>query len=343
MPYLNELRLSQNRAPVSCQLVAADRLSDILRGNDVLAAIVFSESTCLDPDDPRLVHIGMGIPGAVTPVEVWRGAGYVTTGRNGRISYSENGEVVLGHVLVHEVPSVSLDSLIEQAYDEIREFLSDTGYQHPIRFWNYIPAINRIQEGLERYRAFCVGRYAALAKQSGFLQTLPAASAVGTDSTGLLVTFLAGNVEPTLVENPRQVSAYKYPAVHGPRRPLFSRSVFINQPGWQQIYLSGTASIVGHESRHMDDAVAQAMETCANIRALMGKVREKWDGVHDEAVEPSVLRVYLRESGHRENIQGVLAECLGADESTIYLRGDICRSNLLLEVEGVFNITGDIG
>jgi chorismate lyase/3-hydroxybenzoate synthase len=338
MPFPYKLQFSQNRAPVSCQLIAEDHLPDILRGNDVLAAVVFSDSTSLDTNDPRLIHIGMGITGTIRPVEVWRGTRYVTTGSHGRISYSENGEVVLGHVLVDEVPSVSLHSLIEQAYDEIREFLSEAGYRHTIRFWNYIPGINRIQDGLERYRAFCVGRHAALAKRPGFLKNLPAASAVGTDSPGLLVTFLAGNVKPMLIENPRQVSAYEYPAVHGPRSPLFSRSVCINQPGWQQIYLSGTASIVGHETRHMDDAVAQAKETCANIRALMGKIGGKWGRAHDAVVEPSVLRVYLRESGHRECIQGVFAECLGADESTIYLRGDICRSNLLLEVEGVFDI-----
>jgi enamine deaminase RidA (YjgF/YER057c/UK114 family) len=99
------------------------------------------------------------------------------------------------------------------------------------------------------------------------------------------------------------------------------------------LFVSGTASVVGHESRHRDDVAAQARETLRNIRALIGG-EEATDGVlRDSRFSP--VKVYLRRAEDRPIVQRILQDELGEATPILYLAAEICRPELLVEVEGL--------
>jgi hypothetical protein len=90
---------------------------------------------------------------------------------------------------------------------------------------------------------------------------VPAASAVGIADGPLDLCFFAGRGEPPLpLENPRQISTYDYPPQYGPRAPTFSRATLAQIGGQWTLFISGTASIVGHQSLHPDDILAQTLD-----------------------------------------------------------------------------------
>jgi chorismate lyase/3-hydroxybenzoate synthase len=211
-------------------------------------------------------------------------------------------------------------------YTEMQRFQEASSFQHVLRMWNYLDAINEGHGDLERYREFCIGRAQAMA--SFATERLPAASAIGRhDATGRLQVFwLAGRRQGAAVENPRQVSAYRYPRVHGPASPTFSRAT-IAPCG--MVLISGTASIVGHASRHHDDPLAQLDETVRNLDALVAHAR-----VHRASEQRQLLKVYVRDASHAEAIERRLREIYPESE-LIMLAADICRRELLLEIEGV--------
>ncbi|MGH8572277.1 MAG: hypothetical protein ACREX8_06840, partial [Gammaproteobacteria bacterium] len=139
----------------------------------------------------------------------------------GRIRLAMNGVVLFGHLPAIESPGDSLDALVYRSYRAILGETRALGYPHLLRVWNYFPGINREQAGLERYQQFCLGRYRAFGevqsdfRRSDFRRHLPAATAIGTRSGPVQIYFLAGKTHGLHVENPRQVSAYKYPPLYG--------------------------------------------------------------------------------------------------------------------------------
>lgn len=329
------MRIPEAGRPVSTapqtELLAADSLSALRQDERLLAAFAFNGATAIDGWDARLVHVGLRALGAADRIEVWRSSGPVVCGRHGRIRYAEDGQVLFGHLLATEVDETALADTVRDAYADILRFVRATAYPHLCRCWNFLPAINRIDGQLERYRALCIGRHNAMSDQPDFEAELPAASAIGTQAPGLLLSFIAGRIKPVQVENPRQVSAFRYPPKHGPRSPSFSRAAWMDWRGSPQLYLSGTASIVGHETTHADDPPGQIQETLRNIEATLanapagGSVRDR----------DASLRVYIRHAEHYEAVRrAVGSRWPGA--SVTYLQGDICRSDLLLEIEGVF-------
>lgn len=90
---------------------------------------------------------------------------------------------------------------------------------------------------------------------------------------------------------------------------------------------SGTASITGHESRHLDDPEAQLAEIWRNLNALQQQTG---------AARPTAMRVYLRRASDLAMARDFLAASLPADVAPLFLQADICRPELLLEIESVY-------
>ena len=159
----------------------------------------------------------------------------------------------------------------EIAYQEIFAVLKQTEHRHLIRIWNYLPEINREADGDERYRLFNSARQLAF-RNSGqaIVGTVPAACALGSPAgSPISIYFLAARQPPKMIENPRQTSAYHYPPKFGRHSPIFSRACLLNESAGTNLFVSGTASIVGHETIHQGDVGAQTRETMANIEALL--------------------------------------------------------------------------
>ena len=98
------------------------------------------------------------------------------------------------------------------------------------------------------------------------------------------------------------------------------------------LFISGTASIVGHRSLHIGDTAAQTRETLTNIEALLGEANRLADGAHFD-LDALAYKVYVRRPSDLPVIQAQLASSLGPKAQIIYLQADICRQDLLVEIE----------
>ncbi|MBE9516250.1 MAG: hypothetical protein IME93_04670 [Proteobacteria bacterium] len=263
--------------------------------------------------------------------ELWYSNSPVQTGKSGSISYRYNDDVLFG-CWRPAVATSNLRSETDKAYKELREFLSTSSHPYLLRAWNYMPLINEEEEGLERYRQFCLGRHDALLRDGEHMEAgLPAASALGSGGRGLVMYFISTRLPGTSVENPRQVSAYRYPEQYGPKSPSFSRAMLAGDSAKSDLFISGTASIKGHETRHAGDVKAQLEETVTNINALI----KQGDCGPKEIAGLSLLKIYLRRASDYSQIHELMTE-IAPNVPTLYLRADICREDLLLEIEGLY-------
>ncbi len=273
-------------------------------------------------------------------VEVWRSAEPVEKGQQRGIFYRRNSGLLAGHLSIAEREHKDLEAAVCEAYAGIFDIARRQGYSHPLRIWNFLPDINRHEGGLERYQAFCEGRHRALERVANEPALLPAASTIGTQGDELQIYFIAASEPGLQVENPRQVSAFHYPPRYSPKSPSFSRAVVKQWDEVTHLYISGTASIVGHETRHLADTLAQLDETLENLDALVRHAAELSSLGIASVRDLTLLKVYVREPHDYEAIVTRLTQKLGPEKPLMLLRGDICRGDLRLEIEGLYTETG---
>ena len=301
--------------------------------DDVLAAVVFgNEAPCAS--DPRCVRIDLTPLAGHAHAEVWRGTGPVRMGTAGPIRYVENGDCFAGWLSVSEDRFGGLIEAAEAAYLGLLALHAESPYRHVWRIWSFITAINDGEGDEERYRQFCLGRARAYAAAPGRPQGVayPAASAVGKTGgkRSLEIYWFAGRQPGVAVENPRQVSAYHYPRRYGPAAPSFSRAMRVPGP---MLFVSGTASIVGHQSVHAGDLEEQLRETMVNLEALLrqsaagGRIRTARLG------PGSLVKIYVRPGCDAALVERRLRDHLGDQVPLLLLSADICRSELLIEIE----------
>jgi chorismate lyase/3-hydroxybenzoate synthase len=138
---------------------------------------------------------------------------------------------------------------------------------------------------------------------------------------GLVTYFLAAREPGLQVENPRQVAAYRYPPEYGPKSPSFSRATI-----WKdRVFVSGTSSVLGHATAHHDDVSAQLEETLRNIEMVLARTGRSLENVIS-------AKTYIRRADDHDLVASRLDGLL---PSNVYLQADICRADLLLEIECV--------
>lgn len=251
------------------------------------------------------------------------GAGRVA--RDGDVHLLEHPELLFA---AWHRPDEMLADQTRVAYLDLFRAIRARGFCYPIRIWNYFGRIHGEECGLERYQSFCVGRGQALDELEIPEDGMPAATAIGTGGGGLFVYLIAARQPGLAVENPRQVSAYRYPEQYSPESPAFARATRIETSLGPQLLLSGTASITGHESRHIGDCAAQTREILANLDALHATAG-------DDLPPPAWLRIYLRRAADQPTVAAILAEHYPRPPAMHWVRGDVCRRELLVEIEGV--------
>jgi chorismate lyase / 3-hydroxybenzoate synthase len=285
--------------------------------------------------------------GADDICEVWRVGGPHSQLASGgalqnRVHYRYCDDLLFGSLTIAEHAidargeAKALLHATESAYQEIFDVLDETEHLHLIRIWNYLPEINAHAGGDERYRHFNSARQTAFRKSGrATLGTVPAACALGSPAgSPISIYFLAARRAPKMIENPRQTSAYYYPPKFGRHSPIFSRACLWDQSGGGRLFVSGTASIVGHETIHRGDVAGQTRETMVNISALLaeanrvvGSARYRLDGLK--------LKVYLRNPDDLAAVEAALSQLLPPAARILYLQADICRADLLVEIEAV--------
>jgi enamine deaminase RidA (YjgF/YER057c/UK114 family) len=278
--------------------------------------------------------------------EVWRVASPAVELFNGsgqaRVSYRFSDDLLFGSLTIAERAidahneAGALQLATEIAYQEIFDVLNETGHRHLIRVWNYLPEINAEAGGDERYRHFNSARQMAFRKSGrATMGTVPAASALGSPAgSPLSIYFLAARRPPKMIENPRQTSAYHYPPKFGRHSPIFSRACVWGEPGSGRLFVSGTASIVGHETIHRGDVIAQTRETMVNIAALLEEANRSVNS-NRYSLNGLKLKVYVRNPSDLPAVETTLSELLNPAASIVYLQADVCREDLLVEIEAV--------
>lgn len=221
---------------------------------------------------------------------------------------------------------------IREAYEGLVRRIWSLGYPHIVRVWNYLADINQGDGDSERYRQFCLGRHEAFMHSGHAFVQMPAASALGLHGVNTLIYMLASKVPPRHFENPRQISAYHYPRLHGPVGPSFARATLSGAGDFRRLYVSGTASILGHQSMHIGDFDRQLALTCENVDVLLRSVGEQL-AVQD-VPRMSMLKVYLRHRDHLAVANEYVRLFFGQDIPVIFLHADICRRELLVEIDG---------
>ena len=286
------------------------------------------------------VHVPMQRLDSGDPVcEVWHGSGQLIQDQRGAIHYRHDDRVLFGAIALPETTleggdgKTPLQQATESAYRQVFALLDSLQFPYLYRFWNYIADINSHSFGLERYRQFNLGRQDAfLAHGREVMGQVPAACALGSTQGPLSIGFLAGRIAPLSIENPRQISAYQYPEEYGPRSPTFARASLVRHGDYEVLFVSGTASIVGHANVHPTDVVAQARETMANIKAVLHEAN-RHASQPGFALSSLHYKVYVRNPADLEQIRAELMRCVGDKFRAVYLRADVCRPELLLEIE----------
>ena len=226
------------------------------------------------------------------------------------------------------------EPLAHALYRDLIERVRSVGCPEFLRIWNYLPGINHGSGDAERYRRFCIGRGRALAEAGLDDAAMCAATAIGGDEERFRLIALAGSRRGLAIENPRQVPAWAYPRRYGPRSPAFARATAIpladNRTG---LLISGTASVVGHATAHPGNVLAQTDEAAANVEALIAVTADRFDLAGPRLPgETSLLRVYVRQPADWPAVEARLrARWPGVRLAG--LRGDICRRDLLVEIE----------
>ncbi|MDO1528850.1 pteridine-dependent deoxygenase [Fulvimonas sp. R45] len=276
--------------------------------------------------DPRWLRVALEPFDAPAPLELWQVDGDVAHGRDGALRWSAGGGWLFVALEVDEREHGGPAGGARHAYARLRDFLAARPERRALRIWNYIGAINQGDGDQERYKQFCDGR--AAGQGDCFADGYPAATAIGHhgDPHLLQVYLLACAQAGTRVENPRQVSAWRYPRQYGRTSPGFARAMTL--PAQDVLAISGTAAVVGHASAHEGDLDAQFGETLANLEALLANA-DMPAGFDTH----SPLKAYVRHAADATRVRDLLQQRLPG-VPVLLLQGDVCRRELLVELDG---------
>ncbi len=257
-------------------------------------------------------------------VEYWCDNSTVSNGsKNGseHIHYAHSGQHL---VLYFDWDDAPIFEVTTDVYQQAYQYSRELGFGHLLRTWNYLNDIHGQEKGMERYQAFCVARHEVMESLGQLDKPNPAATAIGGHNGRNCFVFLFSKQHGQVIENKRQISAWEYPKKYSPKQPRFSRAMRYGD----LLMCSGTASVVGHETIHLENLEAQLEECLTNIQALLdtSQITVK--------LKTGLFRFYLRDVSMVEQVVAFLKQ--RDIEFFVILEGDICRENLLIECEAVF-------
>ncbi|MCX7985621.1 MAG: PTS cellobiose transporter subunit IIC [Bacteroidales bacterium] len=248
-------------------------------------------------------------------------------------------------------------NILEQslrAFEHIDQILNAEGFTFGdiVRQWNYIEGIIDFTDKSQHYQIFNDVRsnfYSASTFPNGY----PAATGIGMSYNGVILDFIAFKPKKETkiipLQNPVQTNAHQYsPHVLSENQfttiscvkstPKFERGKAIVANGNGILFVSGTAAIKGELSASQYDAAMQTLMTLQNIDNLTNRNNLIKHGIpSDMKTKLLILRVYIKNSSDYENVHKIVNEYAG-NIPVLYLQADICRSELLVEIEGVYEL-----
>jgi len=170
----------------------------------------------------------------------------------------------------------------------------------------------------------------------------PASTGIGSDNGDLVASCIAVDGTPgafaiTPLENPQQTSAFDYGECYGPKSPKFARAMAVAGAEAATIFISGTASITHSETQWPRDVARQTHQTLDNIAALISErnlARHSLPRMAATLEDLACVRVYIKRQEDYEAVRAVCEARLG-ELPAVYAKADVCRDDLLVEVEGM--------
>ncbi len=300
------------------------------------------------PCQGNLVAIeAMGVGGGPGKVEIERHGEQLVVARHGGVAWTHVSQIV---------PKTDKPGIYDRTLDglqHMREMLSGVNvcFDQIIRTWLYLGDIvgpeGETQRYMELNRAradFYEGiRFLTKHVPAGVREPVyPASTGIGTDIRDVIMSCLAlatkrDDVIARPLENPLQTSAFDYMAAYGPKSPKFSRAMALTAGGCATFFISGTASITQQESQHIEDVEAQTNQTLDNIAALISESNLTQNGLPGRGAtlrDMALARVYIKRQSDYVKTRRVCEERLG-ELPIIYAIADVCRPELLVEIEGI--------
>ena len=324
-------------AGIRCRYLCDENIG----GNDHILAKILFDARCVPSAHKNYLSTGLPLLAGVSNCEIISTLTPVKQGHSENFYWAETETHLLLAYWGNEANQGGLQQATHAIYNNLLTEVQARGYPHLVRVWNYFADINRVEQGLERYRHFCIGRFNAFAAQGIAEEQYPSACALGHSSGDLLVYALASKISAQHFENPLQESAYHYPLEYGPRSPSFARASLLELPHQTpKIFVSGTASVMGFVTQHPDNLALQIKVTLENIECLLTHICAAYGEKYKSNVPgcaAEVIKVYVRNPHDLPEIKHHITNAYPS-APTVYLAAEICRADLLLEVDGIWNL-----
>ena len=265
------------------------------------------------------------------------------------IESSKTKKLLIGGVKADSL-ELSIRNQSDAIFSKIEEILSIEKMPvcSIVRQWNYIEQIVKKADGRQNYQDFNDSRtrfYNKTTWENGY----PAATGVGTSCGGVMVDLEAlhsddPDIKIVALNNSLQVAAHAYSSSvligkedekNGQKTtPKFERAKLVRNGKKGIIYVSGTAAIRGEMSLEDVGIEEQTRITLENIEHLISNGTLVSAGIENVAgARLCSLRVYLKEEHFLESANKIVDEKY-AGLPSVYLKGDVCREELLVEIEG---------
>ena len=298
-------------------------VKEVLADDYTLAVIPLAKQC--EPFEAGMITTGLEGIAARSASEVWTVSLPTERGQTGNTYWSKTSELIcLAHWLSKD-ECENIEYSTQKAYESVLSVMTEHGFSYPFRFWNYLPAINAGTGDDELYKKFCTGRLKAFENAGLTPASFPAASALGHHSDGAVIYLFASNQVPQHFKNNHQVNAYEYPRQYGVSSPSFARATAVSLNAVNYLFISGTASITGHQTLGENDLEKQLEVTQSNIEHLLTTA-------NPESLSLSTFKVYVRHPDDVAFTRNWL-EARYPGVEMLFTIADICRKELLVEIE----------
>jgi enamine deaminase RidA (YjgF/YER057c/UK114 family) len=214
-----------------------------------------------------------------------------------------------------------------------------------VRQWMYVGKINDLVNYeitvVDNYQLFNKSR-ADYYKAVEWINGYPAATGIGLNIPCCTIEFTARKKSDEThiipLKNPLQIDAHKYTDKYIPlnskiNSPKFERGKVVLDDDSLDIYISGTAAIIGEDSVDAD-IKKQTQITLDNITKLCTVENLAHHGINIGKNLPkfSAARVYIKQKSDFAEAEEICRNYFG-NIPIIFVEADICRNELLVEIE----------
>ena len=280
----------------------------------------------------NILSTGLFSYGRKNVYEVWETSDEVSHEKYNDIYISKNNNYLFGLAIIENIGSYEeLKLNIQKKYSDFYK-ISDENKMSIVKIWHYLPQLLKTYNDKKtNYSLLCEAREIVYKNYYKDL-SYPAATVIGIEGNKILIYFLAAICKNyKVIENIRQVSSYNYPQNIFSEKPMFSRAVSFKTTyeNVEKIIISGTASIKGYQSMHTKNLIKQLDEALKNYKTFL----------EIENNISNTCRVYLSKI-QKDNYNIIInrLEEIFDYNQYVLLQGDICRKELLIEIEGISSV-----